>query len=412
MKKNVLSPVRGDTIRNEKRKQQTKSISPSRAIYLPWPRIFLGVALIATIAGALFATKTLADIDRNITKTKEDARAANIKITKITTPNCIDCFNIESAMSQLKNQNVSVEEEKAVTSDSKEGQALIKQFAINRIPTYILSGEVKKKTIEGFVKSNGEVKENTFVFTNVTPVFIDSITKKEIGKVAATILTDPTCPQCVNPRLTIEAYKKAGVKIVDEKEVVWNSVEGQALMSQYAITKVPTFILSSDIDFYESVKTNWARIGTIESDKTYIARNLFPPYRDAEKGLTGFIDLIYLTDSTCTDCYIPEETQRNIITRGYGVGLASERTIDVNSSEGQSLISQYKITKVPTILLSPGVGEYAGVKNIWQNVGTVESDGWYVFREMQNLGGIIYKDLANNQVIRPAQVNGANNASQ
>lgn len=411
MRKKVTAPV-GDGIIDGKQEEQNTPIDQGRIVNLPWPKIFLGVTLVATVAGALFATKTLSGIDKNIAKAKEDARAASVKLIKITTPNCTDCFSIEDAILSLKKQNVEVAEEQAVTSDSKVGQALIKQFAIKRLPTYILTGEVTKKTIEGFIKNNGEVKEKTFVFTKVTPVFIDSATKKEIGKVTATILTDPTCVQCIDPKLTVEAYKKAGVKIVEEKEVVWNSPEGQALMNQYQITKLPTFILSSDIDFYDSIKSNWARIGTVESDKTYIARNLFLPYRDTEKGLLGLVDLIYLADAACPDCYKPEVTQKNILTRGYGVGLASERTVDVNSAEGQNLVSQYNITTVPTILLSPGVEEYVGIKNVWQSVGTVESDGWYVFREMQQLGGIVYKDLATNQVVGKTQANTGNNAGQ
>lgn len=402
MRKKATAPV-GDELIDVEQKQEISSIQP-KVVNLPWPKIFLGVTLVATVAGALFATKTLSGIDKNIAAAKEAARPANIKLTKVTTPDCIDCFNLNDAISILKKQNVSVGEEKAVLSNSAEGQSLIKQFGIKRLPTYIATGEVTKKTIEGFIKANGEVKNNTFIFTKVTPVFVDTATKKEMGKVVATILTDPTCTQCIDPKLTVEAYKKAGVKITDEKEVIWNSAEGQALISQYKVTKLPTFLLSKDIDFYDEVKTNWTRIGTVENDKTYVARNLFLPYRDVDKGqILGLVDLIYLTDSTCSDCYDAQKVQRPILTQGFGVGLSSERTVDVNSAEGQSLVSQYKITKVPTILLSSDADQYINLKNVWKSVGTVESDGRYVFREMARIGSITYKDLASDQVIRPTQ---------
>lgn len=410
MKKKAAAPI-GDVIIEEEKKQDI-FLTQARVVSLPWPKIFLGITLIATVAGALFATKTLSGIDKNIADAKEEARAADIKLTKITTPNCTDCFNLDTAISTLKKQNVSVGEEKAVTSDSSEGQGLIKQFGIKRLPTYIVTGDISKKTIEGFVKNNGEIKNKTFIFTKVTPVFIDAVTKKEMGKVTVTILTDPTCTQCTDPKLTVEAYKKAGVKITDEKEIAWNSAEGQLLISQYKITKLPTFILSSDIDYYDIVKSNWSRIGTVESDKTYIARSLFLPYRDTEKGLLGLVDLIYLTDAACTDCYKPEVTQKNILARGYGVGIRSERAVDINSAEGQNLVAQYKITKEPTVLLSPDVEQYTGLKNVWKSVGTVESDGWYIFREMKQLGEIVYKDLATNQVVGKPQANKVNKAGQ
>ncbi len=405
MRKKATAPV-GDVIIDEEKKHQDFSIAQPRVNNFLWPKIFLAVTLIATVGGALFATKTLSGIDKNIANAKEEARAANIQLTKITTPNCADCFSIDNAVSALKKQNVSVGDEKAVTSDSSEGQKLIKQFGIKRLPTYIATGEVTKKTIKGFIKNNGEVKNETFVFTKVTPVFVDALTKKGMGKVTATILTDPDCTQCINPKLTVEAYKKAGVKIIGEKEVLWNSAEGQNIVRQYKITKIPNFILSPDISLYEQVKASWAQIGTVEKDGTYVARNLILPYRDLEKGqVVGLVNLIYLTDLTCTDCYNAEQIQKPILTNRFRVGLNSERTVDRSSSEGQGLISQYQITKLPTILLSPNADEYVQLKNVWPNVGTVESNGWYVFREMQQLGNIIYKDLISNQVIEPGVPN-------
>lgn len=384
------------------------SVNHPQNVNIPWPKIFLWVALIATIGGAIFATKTLSGIEKNIAAAKEAQRPANIKLTKITVPNCTDCFNVETAVATLKKQNVTVGEEKALAFDSEEGQSFIKSLGISRVPTYVFTGEVNKSNLEGFVKANGEVKNDTFIFNKVTPIFVDTSTGKEVGKVVATILTDTTCTQCIDPKLTVEAYKKAGIKITDQKVISWNSAEGQQIVNQYKIAKVPTFLLSSDVDFYDNVKANWTQIGTVEQDKTYIARNLFLPYRDLDKGqILGLVDLVYITDSSCSNCYDPVKIQRPILTGGYGVGVRSERTVDANSSEGQSLINQYKITQVPTILLSPDVDQYQSIKTVWPNVGTVESDGWYLFRQMQQLGSIVYKDLTSNKIIEPVSTQGS-----
>lgn len=359
------------------------------------PKIILFIALLATVIGALVSTKTLVAVNKNIAAAKETARPANIKIVKISVPNCQECFNLDAAVNDLKKQNVKVEEEKTLTFDSPEASASIKQFAIKKVPTYIVSGEVTKNNLEVFVKNNGEVKDNTFIFTKVTPIFINAQTQQEMGKVIATIISDPSCLQCIDPKLTIESFKKAGVKITNQRELVWNSYEGQQIISQYKITKLPTFVLSPDIDIYDNVKSNWANIGTVETDKTYVARNLFLPYRDLEKGqILGLVDLIYLTDSSCTDCYKAVDVQKPILKQGYGVGIRFERTVDVASAEGQNLTNKYKITKVPTILLSSEADQYTNLKNVWKNVGTVENNGWYVFREMQQLQGAVYKDLA------------------
>lgn len=379
-------------------------VSGIGSLNITWPKIILFITLLATVVGALVSTKTLVTVNKNIAAAKEAARPANVKIVKITAPNCRDCFNVETAVNDFKKQNVKIEEEKILNLDSPEASASIKQLTIKRVPTYIVSGEVTKNNLEGFVKNNGEIKDNNFVFTKVTPIFIDTENKQEMGKVIATIISDPLCSQCLDPELTIESFKKAGVKITDQKEVVWNSYEGQQVINQYKITKLPTFILSSDIDLYENVKSNWSNIGTVETDKTYVARNLFLPYRDLEKGqILGLVDLIYLTDSSCTDCYKAADVQKPILKQGYGVGIRSERTVDVSSVEGQNSTNKYKITKVPTIILSPDADLYPNLKNVWKSVGTVESDGWYVFREMKQLNEVVYKDLETNQIVGKVQ---------
>jgi len=250
-------------------------------------KIFLGVAVAAVVVGAFFATKTLVDIEKNIALARENARPANLKLTKITTPDCPDCFDVEAAIAALKKQNVSVSEEKTLVLTSDSAESLIKQLGIKRLPTYIATGEVNKNNLESFIKTNGEIKDSTFIFTNITPVFIDSESKKEIGRVS----------------------------------------------------------------------------------------------------------VIYLVDSTCAGCYDPVKIQKPILLQGYGVKLGDERSLDIASQEGKRLVAKYKITQVPTVLLSPDADQYARLKNVWKNVGTIESDGWYLFRELKQLGDIKYKNL-------------------
>lgn len=399
-----MLPTKDDTTVNRDGEQLSvpSDILP-REVSLPWPKIFLGMALIATVAGALFATKSLSTINKNIAAAKEAQRPASVKVIKITASDCSDCFNLEDIVGIFKKQNVSIGEETVLSYDSSDAEALIKDLAIKRVPTYVVTGEVNKKSLEDFIKSNGEIKNDKFVFTKVPPVFIDPETKKEMGLVTVTLLTNHSCYQCLDLTLTVEVFKKAGIKIAGQKEIVWNSPAGQQIINQYKITKVPTFLLSSDIDLYDAVKTNWSQLGTIEQDKTYVARNLVLPYLDLEKGkIVGLVNLIYLTDSACPDCYKPKEVQKRILSQGYGVQLRFERTVDILSGEGQSLKRKYNITKIPTILLSLDVDQYANLKNVWKGVGTVESDGWYVFRELQQLGNVTYKDLSSNQIIRPA----------
>lgn len=365
-------------------------------------KIFLSLSLLATFVGAVFSTKILADVNKNIAAAKETARSANVKIIKITAARCSDCFNVNGAVLDFKKLNVKVDEEKNLSFDSPSAKTLIKKFDIKKIPTYLVSGEVTKNNLESFIKKNGEIKDRTFIFTKVIPLFIDTASGQETGKVTATLLTDTSCSECQDLTQIIESFKKAGVKMKDIQTLEWNSTNGQNLINKYKITKIPAFIFSPEFDLYDKAKANWVNFGTIEEDKTFIARNISLPYRDLEKGqITGLVDVIYLTDSSCTDCYDVQNVQKPILTNGYGVVLRSARTIDTASSEGQDLINRYGITKVPTVLLSPEAGEYLNLKNIWKSVGKVETDGWYAFTELNQLGKITYKDLTNNQIIRP-----------
>lgn len=370
---------------------------------IQWPKVILGISLLATVIGALVSSKILTDINKNVALAKEATRPANVKIIKITTPDCTDCFNLDNAISSFKKLNVKVEDEKTITFGSPDADASIKQFAIKKVPTYIVTGDITKNNLESFVKANGEIKDNTFIFTNLSPVFINSETKQEKGWVTVTEITDPSCPQCLDVKAIVEGFKKGGVKIKDTKELTWNSLGGQRIISQYKITKAPTFILSSDFDLYDNLKSSWTNFGTVETDKTYVARNIPLPYRDLTKGqIAGFVDIIYLTNSTCPDCYKAQDVQKPILTKGYGVAIRSERFVDISSTEGRNLISKYSITKVPTILISPEVDQYTNLKGVWKGVGTVGQDGWYIFTEMGQLGGVIYKDLTSNQIIKPA----------
>lgn len=357
-------------------------------------KVILYVTLLASIVGALVSTRTIAAINKNIATAKEAARPANVKIIKITAPNCQDCFNIETAVADFKKLNVKVEEEKTLSFDSPQASDSINQFAIKKVPTYIVTGEVNKNNLEDYIKSNGEVKNDTYIYTKLTPVFIDTGTGQEIGKVTATLITDASCSQCIDLKTIIENFKKSGLKVKELKELTLSSIDAQKIINQYKITKIPAFIFSSEFDLYDNLKASWSNFGTVETDKTYVARNLPLPYRDLTKGqIIGLVNLVYLTDSSCADCYKVSDVQKPILTKGYGVAIRSERWVDIASIEGRSLLAQYSITKVPTILLSPDVDQYSNIKNIWKSVGTVASDGWYVFTGFDQLGKITYKDL-------------------
>ena len=232
-------------------------------------RYFLIIALGAAIIGALLASKTLFGINKKVSDAKEATRPATVVITKITAPNCADCFNVDAAIATLKKQNVLVGEEKTIAFDSEEGQTLIKNLGITRVPTYVFSGEIKKGNLEGFIKENGEVKNNTFVFTKAAPVFIDTATGKVRGRVELVLLTDITCVECYDVTQHEIILKQFGInataKVADIKSDL-----GRTLVKAYAIKMVPAFVLSGDVKDYPSLISVWPRVGFVARDGAYV----------------------------------------------------------------------------------------------------------------------------------------------
>lgn len=370
-----------------------------------WTNIFLAVALGATAFGVLASSKTLFGLEKKIADAKASARPAALKLTIITTPSCADCFTISNAVADLKQQSVSISDERTFAFDSTEAQALIQKLGITRVPTYVVTGDIDKPSLEEFVKNNGERQGDAFVFTRVPPIFVNPATKQEVGRVKATELTDTACASCAKPELLVQSLNRAGIKLASTASYAWNSSAGQDLIRQYKITAVPAVILSSDFDAYDAVKSTWLkRIGTKETDGAFVSRKLSPPYRDVEKNqIVGLVDVIYLTDTSCKECYKPQTLHKNILTQSFGVAIRLERIVDAGGAAGKELIKTYTLTEVPTLLLSPEASKYPALVSVWPKVGSVEADGWYIFRKNAGLGTVAYRNLSSNKIIQPAQ---------
>ena len=84
----------------------------------------------------------------------------------------------------------------------------------------------------------------------------------------------------------------------------------------------------------------------------------------------------------------------------FGAYIADQKLLDVQTSEGRHLLNKYNIELLPTIILSKDASDYLSLKSVWPNVGTIEEDGSYVFRQgVKSMG--VYKDMTSNQVVDP-----------
>ncbi|MBI4261956.1 hypothetical protein HY624_00330 [Candidatus Uhrbacteria bacterium] len=227
------------------------------------------------------------------------------------------------------------------------------------------------------------------------------------GIVNATLIVDPIrCKDCTDPLFLIDRLKEgAGVSFRDEKVLQSGTEEASALIDKYKIKKIPAMILTADVAAYPLFQNT--AIGSMESDGAFVLRDVPLPYFDLtrERVVRGDATLIMITSASCRDCYDVENHEKILAT--FGVQIAARKKVDIASVEGKKLIRQYGITKVPTILLSPEANDYAQLAKIWAQVGTIAPDGWYVFNKFQELGPVVYNDLALRKIIRPALPQGA-----
>ncbi len=333
-------------------------------------------------------------LEEKVIEIKELARPANLELTIIKTTDCVGCFDISSVIKEIKGANVNITREivldAAVSKDSKTIKEIVDKYGIKKLPAIVLKGDINKTSFQGF-----EQRGDALVFETITPPYVDAKTGKIIGKVEAVIITDKSCKLCYNYSTLIESLKQGGVIFSEIMKLNFNSTEAKELITKYKINRIPALILSADIDAYQISQTLKQTGMQAKSDR-YVFEP-YPPYIETDSGkLRGLVILTMVNDSTCGECY-NVSLHRQILAR-FGLAITEEKVIDTNSKEGQELVAMYNITKVPTIIITGDVDVYEAFKKVWQQVGTIEKDGAYVFRNMKALAGFKYKDLTTNEV--------------
>jgi len=229
------------------------------------------------------------------------------------------------------------------------------------------------------------------------------VTKPQTGELTLVKVDD--CPMCGD----LAEYKKIisaqNVELTDEEIISNKSDEGKKLIEEFGLKKLPALVFVAE----ENLKSNIAK--ALEKDSRKVGANTiiweknYPPYLNVGvNNVSGLVDVVYLTDSRCKDCYNPLQIHRPIL-QNFGVAVLSEKQVDVLDTEGKELVSKYNIQAVPTVILSADAGQYLPLLSVWRQVGTSESDGSLVFREMEALNST-YKDLITEKVIVPvAKIN-------
>tara|TARA_Y100000310_G_scaffold340197_1_gene435169 strand:- start:2480 stop:3595 length:1116 start_codon:yes stop_codon:yes gene_type:complete len=362
---------------------------------------FLPIGIFALLGILLFNTFFVFNIGNNldtkINEAKNLAKPAKIEIIKLES-SCADCFDASEIINVLKGSDLEITDEKTLQGTSKEAIDLINKYNVEKLPTVILKGEIEKTSVQNFKQV-----DDALIFGSVTAPYEDATTNEIVGKVSSIIISADTCEVCTDLRLALESLKQGGILIEKEEEYDYSSSKAKTLISEFNIEKFPALILSDDLDAYPNIAQNLEQLAS-KSNGYYVIESQVP-YIDITNNIRGLVTLTMIDDSTCNDCY-DVELHKEILAR-FGLAIDNEKNVDINSAEGKALKEKYNLKKIPTVILSNDLEAYEGFDVVWQQVGTVETDGSYVFREIEVLSqNIIYKDLTTGKVVGNAVQSG------
>lgn len=211
------------------------------------------------------------------------------------------------------------------------------------------------------------------------------------------------CPNCGNLSAEKSALLAEHIAPSDDKILYANSEEGKELVDAFELDALPALIFRSEEKIKDRLAASLRDRAWRVEERAVVWEKKQPPYVDvASNSIAGLVDITYITDKSCRKCYTVVEVQRPILQR-FGVVIRSEKTIDVSSEEGKRLVAAYDISSIPTMILSSEAELYPALKNVWNQVGTVEKDKTYVFRDLGVLG-VTYKNRETGRLVEPDAV--------
>jgi hypothetical protein len=356
--------------------------------------LVIGLAILATLA--LFNAFTVlsmgSKLDTKIAQLKEAARAPSITLTAISAA-CSQCPDISPMIETIKASHVNITSEKQL--DAGQAAQLISTYHIERLPAIIIEGEVEKVSVQNF-----ETVGEGLVYQVQAAPYYNTRSKKVEGLVEAWILK-ANCDDCIDMQDIIDAFELQGVAFSKVNTLEQGTPQAAQLISTHKITRLPALMYSDEISAYPHVLQAMIDGGFGKSGDVHVYESRLPYVNVSTGKVQGLVDVTYLSDATCTECY-DVLIHKQILER-FGMTLGNEKNVDVGSAEGKSLVAKYSITSVPSVVIGGDVGLYTGFEQVWSTVGTIENDGSYIFRNNSVFSAqFSYKDLSTGQIVKPA----------
>jgi hypothetical protein len=329
---------------------------------------------------------------------------ATVSAVSIKAENCELCKGDQKIINVLKNtsyyKDLIIGDELVLEYSSKEAQDYISKYNLTVFPALILSKEANDSVV--FMKGLNVSKELRAWSTESDGVFVlrsppaPFQSEGEIyGMVEGIEISSSECKACSDYTQVYGFFDTRQLYYVIHRYNDTSS-EGKDLIAKYNITQLPVLLVNKSIkeneNDFEYFSDAFGEYLYLQGDY-YVFRNVPPPYFDLVENRTreGSITLLELSDKYCTDCY--DVGAHRYFLEGIGLFFINVEQYDINDADGFDISKAYNITKLPTVLLSSDAMDYVKITNQWHKLGTQESDGWLVFRNMSQIGTVNYTYL-------------------
>lgn len=226
------------------------------------------------------------------------------------------------------------------------------------------------------------------------------------ANISITLIKDSSCADCADLANYIDAIKKQNVKVVSEdvldafKATPEQETKISKLKDEFNIQKIPTFTITGELEKFDGLKNILSAMGEIKNGAFKFTLPAAPYIDYSRSGhVAGIVELTLISDKSCEECQ-SADIYKQILSRFGFQKFPTEIKLDRSETKAKTLIKKYKITALPTFILSGEVAEYPNLVNTWTQAGTIEKDGAYVFREVK-LTGLTYIDLKIGKTIKP-----------
>lgn len=213
-----------------------------------------------------------------------------------------------------------------------------------------------------------------FLFSVPTPKAPEPVDLREV----TVTLLGSDCSDCQNASVLADALKQqAGFNVTSVTELTL--ADSLELAEKYNLSRLQAVLVQGEIDNLTELSLGSGGVMfTLNQDALVYANSPAPYYDVASKRVKGRVSILHIKQTQCEECFnlTPAIDQM----KELGIKVVSTRDLDASSDEALSLISKYKIDRLPTIIVTSDALEYQVFADAWKTLGSEESDGKLVLR--------------------------------